>query len=70
MEPDLSALERLVQHWRQRAESLREGSPEAATSLARAEALDTCAAQLAQALASLGLPPEPARDPESLELFR
>ncbi|HEX2188513.1 MAG TPA: hypothetical protein VHG51_06415 [Longimicrobiaceae bacterium] len=70
MEPDLAALERLVEQWRARAESLREGSPEAAASLARADAFDTCAAQLAQALAALGLPREPERDPASLELFR
>lgn len=70
MEPDLSVLERLVEQWRRRAESLREGGSEAAGALARAEALDTCAAQLAQTLAALGLPREAARDAESLELFR
>lgn len=40
MEPDFSALERLVTTWRQRAESLRGGSPETAPALARAEAYD------------------------------
>jgi hypothetical protein len=69
MESDLSALEQLVTSWRQRAESLRGGGSETLAALARAEAYDTCAAQLAQALAGARSSSAPAQEGQALELF-
>lgn len=69
METDFTVLEQLVTTWQRRAEALRAGGPGTSASLARAEAYDACAAQLAQALAGLRSPNAPVQDGESLELF-
>lgn len=47
---DLTHIEHLVAHWRERAEQIRE---EAVPSPARADVYDICAAQLADALAAV-----------------
>ncbi|HET7276179.1 MAG TPA: hypothetical protein VFI91_13505 [Longimicrobiaceae bacterium] len=63
---DLLPVQQLVAFWRDRAERIRDQSP---TMDIRAEVFETCAAQLADALASIDwVGPEP-RDSASLELF-
>lgn len=63
-------LEQLVQAWHQRAEAIRSATPASTGPLGRADALDSCAAQLAEVVRTLAAEQDDApRDRETLSLF-
>ena len=66
----LDPLEQLIRAWHQRAEAIRQASPGSAPLLARADTLDSCAAQLAEAV-RMRSPEEGSAGPdrETLSLF-
>jgi hypothetical protein len=63
-------LEQLIRAWHQRAEAIRQASPGSPPLLARADTLDSCAAQLAEAVRACFLEEGDAGpDRETLSLF-